>query len=121
MIDWSNHAVKFTSGIGCLCTAGLLADISAKSIPAWLAVGVSILPVVVFLFFHPGEMPLRLVRVAQTLASVWYLALALVLTVLFFSTGTETRGWPIFFIGLLTGAVPCVIVLWRSRSTPQSK
>ena len=114
MISWSNTSLKFTSGIGGLCTAGLLADITSKAIPAWLAVGVSLVPLAVFVFLHPDEMPVSLVRTTQVAASIWYLGLAVTLTVLFFSSGRITPGWPVFFVGLAVGAVPCLVVLKRS-------
>ena len=114
MISWSNTSLKFTSGIGCLCTAGLLADITAKAMPAWLAVGLSLLPLAVFVLLQPGEMPVFLVRTAQVAASIWYLGLAVTLSVLSFSSGRLTPGWPVYFVGLAVGAVPCLVVLHRS-------
>jgi predicted MFS family arabinose efflux permease len=35
------------------------------------------------------------------------------LAVLFFSMPEKDKGWPIFFICLAVGSIPCFVVLWR--------
>jgi hypothetical protein len=113
MIAWSNMRLKFTSGIGALCTAALLADISHQTIPVWQVMISGLLPVCVFVFVQPTEMPRAVVLPLQLFASLWYLVLSGVLLVIFFKLGEKTRGWPIYLVGLAVGAVPCIAVLWR--------
>lgn len=122
MIAWSNNQLRFTSGIGALCTAGLLAEISRSALPAWLAVAIAVVPLLVFVFIRPDEMSRSLVLPFQVFASLWYLLVAAVLSVLFFSmSGDKPRGWPVYFIGLTIGTVPSVIILWRLFSPRKDK
>lgn len=114
MISWSNNKLKFTSGIGALCTGGLLADISRQTIPVWIAIAAAMVPLVIFIFIRPEEMRRSVVMPLQVLASLWYLLLATVLSVLFFRMPEKSQGWPIYFIGLAIGSIPCFVILWRS-------
>jgi hypothetical protein len=113
MIAWSDNRLKFTSGIGALCTTALLADVSHETIPVWLAIAVAMMPLLIFLFMKPDELPRRVVLPLQVFASLWYLLLAVVLSVLFLRLQERARGWPVYFIGLSVGAMPCVAILWR--------
>jgi len=113
VIAWSENKLKFTSGIGALGTAGLLADVSRQTIPAWMAVAIAMLPLLVFLFVRPDEMRRSVVLPFQVLASLWYLVLAVSISVMFVRRGEMTRGWPVYFIGLAIGSIPCVIILRR--------
>jgi cellobiose-specific phosphotransferase system component IIC len=114
MINWSNYAYKFTVGIGTLCLAALLAELWAKSLSVWVAIALAIVPIALFVVARPDDMPVALVRAAQVVASLWYLVLALSLGVLFLVHGKTNAGWPIYFIGLAIGAVPCLVVLWKT-------
>jgi hypothetical protein len=38
MIEWSENKLRFTSGIGALCTVGLLSELSRERLPVWIAV-----------------------------------------------------------------------------------
>jgi hypothetical protein len=113
MIAWSTTQLKFTAGIGTLCVTALLADISRQTIPVWLAMSAALLPVVIFLLVRPDEMPRWVVLPLQVFASVWYLVLAVILSVFYFRMSERTQGWPAYFIGLMIGCIPCVIILWR--------
>lgn len=113
MIAWSNTKLRFTSGIGALCTIGLLADISRQKVPFWIALIAALLPLLIFVFTRPDELRRSIVMPLQVFASLWYLFLAVVLSVAFFQLSERTRGWPVYFIGLAIGCIPCVIVLWR--------
>jgi hypothetical protein len=111
MIAWSNNKLKFTSGIGALCTTGLLADLSRQTIPAWIVIAIAMLPLLVFLFIRPDEMRRSVVLPFQVFASSWYLLLAVSLSGMFVKRGEMTQGWPVYFIGLVIGSIPCVIIL----------
>ena len=52
MIEWSENKLKFTSGIGGLCTVGLLAELSRERLPVWIAVAAALIPFLVFLFIR---------------------------------------------------------------------
>ncbi len=96
MIAWSNSKLKFTSGIGALCTAALLADISHQRIPVWVAIAMAMLPLLIFVFIKPGEIRRSIVLPCQIFAALWYILMAVTLSVLFFTMTEKTRGWPIF-------------------------
>ena len=112
MIAWSYTKLKFTSGIGTLGTTALLADISHEKLPIWLVMVASLFPFTVFLFIRPDEMRRSIVLPLQALASIWYLSLSLILSVLFFQLQVRERGWPILFASMMVGTIPCVVVLW---------
>jgi hypothetical protein len=113
MIRWSPAKLKFTLGIGSLASAAILSELSQKAIPAWLAVGIVILPLVVFVFADPDDMPRSIARYLQIGASLWYLVVNSILAVLFIVGGVKV-GWWLMFIFLAVGAVPCLIVIGRA-------
>jgi FtsH-binding integral membrane protein len=113
MIAWTNTKLKFTSGIGALGTTALLADISQKTLPVWLVMVIALVPVTVFVFVRPDEMSRSIVLPLQIFASLWYLVLSVILSVLFFRLAEKERGWPIYFICLAVGTIPCFVVLWK--------
>ncbi len=114
MVDWSPIKLKFTLGIGALCSVAIIGELSQNAIPAWLAVGIAVFPFAVFVFADPGDVRHSVARFLQVGASLWYLAVNSVLVVLFLLGGDLNRGWPILLIGLAVGAVPCLIVLGRA-------
>lgn len=93
--------------------AALLAEVAQKQIPVWLAIAMAMLPVAVFVFVRPDEMSTNIVRACQTAASLWYFAMAIILALLYFETAVLVRGWPVYFMGLSVGSLPCTVVLWR--------
>jgi sulfite exporter TauE/SafE len=113
MIEWSENKLRFTSGIGALCTVGLLSELSRERLPVWIAVAAGLIPLLVFLFIRPGEMRRSIVLPLQIFAALWYLLLAAILTIMFFERGEMTQGWPVYFVGLVIGCLPCLVVLWR--------
>ena len=113
MIRWSPIKLKFTLGIGSLASIALLSELSQKAIPAWLAVGIVILPLVVFLFADPDDIPRSVAQVLQVGASLWYLVVNSILAVLFVMAGLK-GGWWLMFIFLAVGAIPCLIVIGRA-------
>jgi sulfite exporter TauE/SafE len=114
VLSWSNAKYKLTLGVGCLAIGGMLAELWQHLLPLWVALVIVLLPVVVFVFVHPGELPTRLVRLAHAAASIWYVVVA---TGLLIALATRAkplpRGWPVYPLGVAIGAVPCGIVLCR--------
>jgi len=78
-----------------------------------MAVAIAMLPLLVFLFVRPDEMRRSVVLPFQVLAALWYLVLAVSLSVMFVKRGEMTRGWCVYFIGLAIGSIPCIIILRR--------
>jgi hypothetical protein len=114
VINWSNIKLKFTSGIGCLGMAGLWSEVYGKHLPFWVVMLVTMPPLVIFLFLKPDELRPSLVRPLHCIAAIWYFTLAIGLTILFFNNGKKTAGWPIAFVCLAIGSIPCGVVLWRT-------
>ncbi|HEY4328550.1 MAG TPA: hypothetical protein VGN88_02350 [Phycisphaerae bacterium] len=114
MIEWSIAALRMTCGFGALCMAAMLAELSANKLPAWVAISVALVPLVAFIFVRPNEMSASVVRAFQLAASIYYFALATILTIMFFETPVRVRGWPIYLVGIAVGAIPCILVLWKS-------
>ena len=56
---------------------GYYSELVRPFVPAWLAVGVLIMPIVVILFVQFGELPDRLVARCHLLAAFWFMTLAL--------------------------------------------
>lgn len=65
MLSWSNTKFKLTLGAGTLAVTGMLSELWWDVLPVWVALGIALLPLVVFVFVHPGELPARLVRIAH--------------------------------------------------------
>jgi hypothetical protein len=74
---------------------------------------IALLPLVTFVFVHPGELPPRLVRYSHAFASIWYMAVAMMLLVGLFTGPNLPRGWFVYPLFVSVGSVPCTIVLWR--------
>jgi hypothetical protein len=113
MLSWSLSKLKFTLGIGTLCSAVLVSELSQKLLPMWLVVGIVVLPFAVFIFADPDDVPHSIARMLQAGASLWYLAVNSVSVVLFLVGGNLKPEWPFLLIGLAVGCIPCVIVLGR--------
>ncbi len=111
MIAWSATKLKFTSGIGVLCTTAMMAGLSHQEMSIWLLLVIALLPLTVFMFVRPDEMRPSIVRPLQGFASAWYLLTVAVLTAWGFFKNEWPKGWPLFFIGEAVGCVPCVVVL----------
>ena len=80
----------------------------------YFALAIALGPFVVFVFVHPGELPARFVGVAHVAASIWYVLVAVGLMVaLATAVRPLPRGWPIYPVFVMIGAVPCVIVLYQ--------
>jgi hypothetical protein len=110
MIAWSTSKLKLTSGIGALCTAAMMADLSHQQMPFWLVLLIAILPLTIF-FVRPDGMRPSIARPLQTFACAWYFLTLVVLAALFFRQSARPNGWQIFFIGGAIGCIPCVVVL----------
>lgn len=113
MLNWSNTGYKLTLGVGSLILAAMLSELWQNILPAWAGVGIALLPLVLFVFVHPNELPARAVWVAHVLAATWYLVLAVSLTVLIAVSKPLPRGWPVGLLFLVMGAIPCGTVLYR--------
>jgi hypothetical protein len=70
VLSWSNTGYKLTLGVGSLMIAGMLSELWQDVLPAWAGVSIALLPVVLFVFVHPGELPARVVWVAHVLAAI---------------------------------------------------
>lgn len=114
MLNWSNREYRFTLGLGSLALAAMLSGFWRDVLPAWSAVAIALLPLVVFVFIRPGELPARVVLVAHVLASVWYVVVAAGLLVVLSLAEPLPRGWPVYQLFVVIGAIPCVIVLCRA-------
>lgn len=113
MLSWSNNGYKFTLGIGSLALVGMMAERWKGVVPVWAVMLIALLPLVIFVFVHPHEAPPRLVRYSHAFASIWYIAVAVLLLVVLLSGPNLPRGWVIYPLFVSAGFVPCVIVLYR--------
>ena len=114
VLSWSNAKYKLTLGVGSLAIAGMLAELWGDVLPVWMALVIALVPPVVFVFVHPGELPARFVGLAHTAASIWYVVVAIGLVVALATTAKPLpRGWPVYPVFVAIGAVPCAIVLYR--------
>lgn len=113
MLSWSNTGYKLTLGVGSLVIVGMLSELWQDVLPAWAGLSIALLPLLLFVFVHPGELPARVVCVAHVLAAIWYLVLAVGLAVLLAANKPLPRGWPVGLLFLAMGAIPCGTVLYR--------
>jgi hypothetical protein len=113
MLSWSNAKYKLTLGVGSLGLTAILAEMWQGILPAWAAATIALLPLVVFVFVHPGEMPTSIVRVAHVAASLWYLIVAFGLLIGLAWTRPSPGGWLLYPVFVSVGAIPCAVVLSR--------
>jgi hypothetical protein len=111
MLNWSNTKYKFTFGIGSLATTAIMAELWKPILPIWMIVVVALLPLVVFVFVHPDEMPTGFVRAAHVFASVWYVVSVVALSVGLCLAPKLPNGWIIFPLFCAVGLVPALFVL----------
>jgi hypothetical protein len=114
MLNWSDEWYKLTLGVGSLAVAGMLSELWGNVLPFWVVLTVALMPLLVFVFVHPGELPAGVVRVAHVSASVWYVAVAAGLSVALARAVPPPRGWPVYPLFVLIGAIPCGVVLYRA-------
>ena len=113
MLSWSNAKYKLTLGVGSLAVAGMLSELWRDVMPVWAILTIALLPLVVFLFIHPGESPARVVRIAHIVAAVWFVVVAAGLLVALATIQPLPRGWQVYPVFVAIGVVPCGIVLYR--------
>lgn len=113
MLNWKKSTYKLTLGIGTLAVAGMLSERWQRDLPFWVVLVISSLPLVIFIFFRPDELPERVVRIGHVAASMWYVVVAAALLADLFTMAQRPRGWPVYPIFAAVGAVPCGIVLYR--------
>lgn len=113
VLNWTNSTYKLTAGIGTLAVAGMLSERWQRDLPFWGVLVISIVPLVIFIFFRPDELPDRVVRIAHLVASIWYFVVAVALLADLFAMPLRPRGWPVYPIFAAVGAIPCGIVLYR--------
>jgi hypothetical protein len=118
MIKWSENTLKVTLGIGALWMTALLGELSHQKISVWVVLTLTLVPFCIFLFVMADEMRRSIVLPLQVLASLWYLLLAACLMIMTFAQNERIRGWPIFFLGIFAGCIPCLVVLWKALSLP---
>ena len=114
MLSWSNAKYKLTLGVGSLAVAGMLSELWRDVLPVWVALAIALLPLVVFVFVHPDELPTRVVRVAHVAASVWYVVVAVGLLVTLALASPLPHAWPVYPLFVAVGAIPCGVVLYRA-------
>ena len=114
MLNWSNTKYKFTFGIGSLAMTGIMAELWKPILPFWVVAVVALLPLVVFVFVHPGEMPARFVRAAHVFASAWYVVTVVALSVGLCVAPKLPKGWIIFPLFCAIGLVPAILVLGQA-------
>jgi hypothetical protein len=81
MLSWSSTAYKFTLGIGSLGIAAAMAELWKPVLPIWMIMVIALLPLLVFVFVHPSELPDGFVRTAHVFASAWYVLSVIALSV----------------------------------------
>lgn len=113
MLSWSNIGYKLTLVPGSLVLVGMLSELWQDVLPAWAGLSIALLPVLLFVFVHLGELPARVVCVAHVLAAIWYLVLAAGLAVLLAANKPLPRGWWVGLLFLAMGAIPCCTVLYQ--------
>ena len=114
MIRWSPIKLKFTLGIGTLGSIAIFSELWQKAIPAWAAVGITILPIVVFIFADPDDVPHSIAHFLQIGASLWYLVLNSLLVAMFVAKHRIDGGFLLMLAFLAIGCIPCLIVLGRA-------
>lgn len=114
MLDWSPKAYKFTLGIGALALTAIVSELWRPVLPFWAIMTITMLPLALFLIADPSLLPATFVRISQVAASVWYLLVAIGLTIALARGGALPRGWPLFSVLTLVGAIPCGLVLYRA-------
>jgi hypothetical protein len=114
MLNWSTAQYKFTLGIGSLATTALMAELWKLLLPAWVMIALALVPLTVFVFVHPDEMPARFVRLAHVIAAAWYVLTVIALAVGLYVAPALPQGWIILLVGCSPGLIPCVCVLGQS-------
>jgi hypothetical protein len=122
MLNWSPGAIRATVGVGGL---GFLIYISTLDDLLHLGMGygptflVSFLPVLIFFFAMPDLLPIKIVRVAQWIAVVWYFLIVIVSISVAIYRGLMAID--AFFAGfILIGAWPCLLAARRLRATTET-
>ncbi|MEA2707517.1 MAG: hypothetical protein QOF78_118 [Phycisphaerales bacterium] len=111
MLNWSNTKYKFTFGIGSLAMTAIMAELWKPILPIWVIMVVALLPLVVFVFVHPDEMPAGFVRAAHVFAAVWYVASVAASSVGLCLAPKLPNGWIIFPLFCAMGLIPASLVL----------
>lgn len=111
MLSWSDTQYKFTFGIGSLATTAVMAELWDAVLSVWVILPVALLPLSVFVFVRPDEMPVRFVRVAHVFASVWYVLTVAVVSVGLCLAPELPRGWFILPVFCAVGLLPAGLVL----------
>ena len=97
-----------------MAVTGMLAELWQKTLPFLGILIIALTPLLLFVFADPDEIPIRFVRFAHTAGSIWYTTVAFgLLFVLAFTAKPLPRGWPVYPLFVMIGAVPCGIVLYR--------
>ena len=91
----------------------MLGEYTASLLPAWLAIGIALLPLGLFVFFRPEELPISVVRMAHIVAAIVYLSTVIVLFCALATAGQLSRGWQVLIPATAAGAIPCCIVLFK--------
>jgi hypothetical protein len=114
MLEWSLLKYKFTLGLSCLGMAGAMSELWKPQLAVWAVLAICLIPLTLFVFFDPADLPARWVRFAHLFGSLWFVLLAIILTVALCVDSNFQRGWLLFPLTFLPGLIPCVIVLQRA-------
>jgi len=122
-MNWSGGALKATVGGGGLCAMTVWLEflhpekITDPGIGFWLWISGAFVPFLIFLFIRSDEMPEHVVRIAHTIAVVWYLAL--VAATVGLMAYRRFQGVDLllgFFMAL--GLVPCYMAFAAANKKP---
>lgn len=111
MLSWSDIKYRFTLGLGSLATTAIMAELWKPTLPLWVILVVALLPLVIFIFVHPEEMPAGFVRVAHVFASAWYVLSVVVLSIGLWMAPELPDGWIFLLVLCSAGLAPTVYVL----------
>lgn len=113
MLKWSTLQYKFTIGVGCLGVAALMSELWKPILPVWVVMMIGLVPVSLFVLIDHEDVPAKYVRVAQLLASLWYIATVAVLLIGLCLAPELPRGTPFFIVLCSVGTIPCLLALYK--------
>jgi len=113
MVNWSDGTIKMTLGIGALGITAALATMSDSTLPFWIVLIFSMLPLMIFVFIKPHEyFSNKVVGYFHFFGVIWYLfAIGGTIFLCFGKIPLQEFIFYTFF--MMVGIIPCVIFMWR--------
>lgn len=109
-MNWSGGALKATIGAGTLCFVAVIGDKIVEMIGLYPMIGVVLVPLMLLVFFKPGEVADKWVKIAHGLAVLLYLLMFIWTVQTMYQRGFEpTDGLLGFF--MLLGLLPLFVIL----------